>query len=297
MKSFTLIELLLVVGILIILIAIAVPNFRSFQKETVLNNSTEEIIATLRLAQSKTLASERASQWGVYFETVTQPHQHTLFKGENYAARDSSFDETHKLPSAVEIYGIDLNGGNEAVFNRVTGTVNPSGSLSLRLKSDLTKTKTIYIEETGRVSLTSPSISSDTARLKDSRHLHFDLGWSIRDAITLKFQFVGPEPDQIETVSMTNYFNADKTEFNWDNRNDPFVVNGDNQIFQIHTHSLNSSNTLLCIHRDRTNGNNTEEVIIYIFDGVADRDIVHYLADVVDTAEQGSYVFNSMEKQ
>ena len=187
MKSFTLVELLLMVGILIILAAIAIPTFRSFQKEVDLNNSTEEIIATLSLAQNKTLASEGDSQWGVYFETITQPHQYTLFKGDNYADRDNSFDETHKLPSAVEIYGINLNGGNEAVFNRVTGTVNPSGSLSPTLKDDLTKAKTIYIEETGRVGLTSPSIPSDTARLKDSRHLHFDLGWSIQDAITLKF--------------------------------------------------------------------------------------------------------------
>ena len=294
MKSFTLVELLLMVGILIILAAIAIPTFRSFQKEVDLNNSTEEIIATLRLAQNKTLASERASQWGVYFETTTQPHQYTLFKGENYAApRDSSFDETHKLPSAVEIYGIDLNGGNEAVFNRVTGTVNPSGSLSLKLKDDLTKNKTVYIEEAGRVSLTSPSIPSDDDRSKDSRHLHFDLGWSIQDADTLKFQFVGPEPDQIETVSMADYFNAGKTEFNWDNLNAPFVVNGDNQIFQIHTHSL----SLLCIHRDRANGNNTEEVIIYIVEGATEKNIVRYLANAEGTAVQGPHVFISMEKQ
>jgi hypothetical protein len=120
------------------------------------------------------------------------------------------------------------------------------------------------------------------------------LGWSIQNATVLKFKFSGPEPDQIETVDMAPYFNVDKTEFNWNNESSPFVVNGANQVFRIHTHT---SNTLLCIHRDRNNGKNNQEVIIYIVDGGLDKDIAHYLADANDTVEKGFYVFNSPERQ
>jgi len=292
MKSFTVVELLIIIGILIILAAIAVPAFRSFQKETTLNNSTEEVVAILRLAQNKTLASEGASQWGVYFENAIQPHQYTLFKGGSYATRDTAFDETHKLPSAVDIYNINLS-GNEAVFSRVTGTANASGNLSLRLKNNPTLNKTVYIEETGRVSLTVPSTPSDADRVKDSRHLHFDLGWSIQNADTLKFDFVSAS--QIETVNMADYFNTDPpTEFNWNNFNSPFLVNGDNQIFKIHTHYLDSSDTTLCIHRDRADGDNTEEVRIYVIEGITETEIVHYFTD--GTAQKGFNV-NSMETQ
>jgi Tfp pilus assembly protein FimT len=291
--GFTLVEVLTIVGILIVLIVISVPALRFFQKESDLNNSTEEILNTLRLAQNKTIASEGASQYGVHFETG----KYVLFKGTTYDPLATDND-VHSLPQSLEIYEINLaGGGSEIVFERVTGTTSQFGNVSLRLKSDFTKTKTIYIENSGQVGLTSPTIPSEVSRIKDSRHVHFDLGWSIQNATALKFKFLSPEPDQIEIIDMAPYFNAEKTEFNWGNAGSPFVVNGKNQVFQVHTHSLTPTNTLLCIHRDRNNGKNTEEVIIYIVDGGIDKDIVHYLADVNDTSQKGSYVFNSMERQ
>ncbi len=299
-KSFTLVELLVIVGILIVLIALSIPSFNFFQKKSDLNNSTEEIISTLRLAQNKTIASEGGSQWGVYFSTSTIPHQYILFKGSDYGSRDTSFDEIHKLPERTEVYEINLTGATSSVaFNRVVGTTNQFGNFSLRLQADVSKTKTIYIENSGQIGLISPLTPSETNRIKDSRHVHFNLGWSIQNSTALKFKFLKPDPDQVEIVEMSAYFDAGKTEFNWDNENSPFLVSGIKQVFQIHTYFLDAFNALLCIHRDRNNGKNTEEVIIYIVDGGIEKDIVHYLADADDTAEKGFYVFNSTstEKQ
>lgn len=290
-KSFTLVELLVIVGIFILLIAISFPAIRFFQKESDLNNSTEEVINTLRLAQSKALASEGASQWGVYFSTSTTPHQYTLFQGENYSSRVTSSDEIYKLPLSVEFSDINLAGGQEVVFDRIVGSTSQSGNLSLKLKTDPTKNRTIYIESSGQVGLTPPSVPSDEERIKDSRHVHFDLGWSIQNATTLKFNFVNV--GQIETVDMANYFNADKTAFNWEGK---FLVAEVNQVFHVHTHSLDAFNTILCLHRDRNNGQSNQEVIIYIIDEGIDKDIAHYLADATDTVEKGSYV-NTMERQ
>jgi len=287
----TLTELLVIAGILIILSAIAVPAFRFFQKESDLNNSAEEIINTLRLAQNKTLASEEANQYGVYFDDTTSPHQYTLFVGTDFVSRDDSFDEIHKLPKTVEIYEINL-GENKVVFNRVSGETNQDGNIKIGLISDISKTKIVTIDSSGRITLGQEPSSSILPSPKDSRHVHFDLGWSIQDATTLKFDFVNA--GQIETVDMANYFNADKTEFDWDGT---FSVGGIDQVFRIHTHSLSISNTLLCIHRDRNEGKNTEKVIIYIIDGGTNKDIAHYLADANDIVEKGFYVYNSMEIQ
>ena len=289
-EGVTFIELLVIVGILVILTVISVPTLLFFQREADLNNSTEEIINTLRLAQNKTLASEGASQYGAYFDSTTSPHQYTLFKGTDFASRDSSSDEIHKLAKAVEFYEINLGEGNEVVFDRVTGETGQPGSVSLRLKTDLTKTKTIYIASSGQVGQASLSVPTN-GRLEDSRHVHFDLGWSIQNSTNLKFYF--PDIPKTETIDMASYFNSDKTEFDWEGT---FSVGGVDQTFRVHTHSLGTFNTLLCIHRDRNNGKNNQEVIIYIIDGGIDKDIAHYLADAADTVEKGFYV-NTMERQ
>lgn len=287
----TLVELLVTVAVLLILTGMAIPAFNFFRRESDLTNNAEEIINSLRLAQNKTLASEGESQYGVYFDDTTSPHQYTLFKGIDFASRDISFDEVRKLSKWMEIYEINLGGVNEVVFNRITGLSSQSGNVSLRLKTDITKTRIIYIESSGQVGLTTPSTPTD-GRIEDSRHVHFDFGWSIQNATTLKFNFVNAS--QIETVDMAGYFNADKTEFDWDGE---FTVGEIEQVFRVHTHSLNAFNTLLCIHRDRNNGKNTEKVTISIIDGGVEKDIAHYLADANNSVEKGSYVYNEMEIQ
>ncbi|MCK4473732.1 hypothetical protein KAU40_00470 [Candidatus Parcubacteria bacterium] len=293
MKGFTLIELLIIVGTLMVLIVVADTTISLFEQESDLNNSAEQIINVLRLAQNKTLTSEQDTQWGVYFET----DKYVLFKGSDYNPLETD-NEIHNLSKIVEISKIALEGlGSKIVFDRVIGSTNQFGEISLELKTDTSKTKSIYIENSGQIGLTEPSTPSNIARIKDSRHIHFDLGWSIQDAITLKFKFLGPEPDQIETIDMADYFDVSKTEFDWSNEDTPFVVNGFNQVFRIHTHFLDAFNTILCIHRDRNNNKNNEEVLIYIIDGGIEKDIVHYSADVDDTVEKGFYVFNTMETQ
>ena len=290
-KSFTLVEILIVIGILTILVAMAFPAFRSFRAESDLNSSAEEIINALRLAQSKTLASEWASQWGIHFSTSTIPHQYTLFRGENYALRVTSSDEIYDLPGSIEIYDINLAGGPEVVFDRLIGSTSQSGDLSLRLKTDPVKNQTIYIENSGQVGVTSPSVPSDTERIKDSRHVHFDLIWSIQNATTVEFYF--PDIPQTERIDMTDYFNIDKTVFDWQGE---FIIGSVDQTFRIHTHFLDDFTTLLCFHRDRNEGKNNQEVVIYIIDGGIKKEIVHYLGDINDAVIKGSYA-NTMEEQ
>jgi len=290
-KGFTLVEILIVIAILLVLIAIAFPTFRFFQSESGLNNSTEEIINTLRLAQSKTLASEGADRWGVYFSTSTAFDQYILFQGENYASRVTSADKIYSLPQSVEIYDVNLTGEPEVVFDRLIGSTGQPGNLSVRLKENHTKNQTIYIENSGQVGLASPLLPSDEDRIKDSRRVHFDLGWSIQNATTIKFYF--PAIPQTEEVYIVDYFNVGKTEFNWQGE---FEVGGSEQVFRLHTHYLDDFDTFLCIHRDRNEGKNDQEVIIYIVDVGVDKDIARYWADVNDTVTKGDYV-NNMERQ
>jgi prepilin-type N-terminal cleavage/methylation domain-containing protein len=247
-RGFTLIEFLIIIAILVILIAITIPALRLFERGARLTNSTEEIINTLRLAQDKTLASEEESSWGVYFSTSTTADQYTLFKGSSYSTRDASFDKIQRLSQTIEIYEINLAGQSEVVFDRVSGRANPAGIISLRLKTEPSKTKTIYIENSGQVGLINPSSPSDADREKDSRHVHLDYSGSIATStenLILTFSDP-PNPDITETIIIAD--NLKDGQIYWSSS---VTVGGEVQTLKIHTHRLNNPDTQFSIHRDK----------------------------------------------
>lgn len=276
------IEMIMVVAILVILVGIAVPVFIFFQRGLEFNNNIEEIISVLRIARNKVLASEGSSQYGVYFDNTGSPHQYILFKGESFVLRDNSFDEIYNLPDNIEVYDIDLSGGNEVVFDRVTGNTSQPGHISLRLKTDLTKTKTIYIEGSGYVKLTAPVVPSDANRIKDSRHIHFDYNNVIDTANeTLDLFFDGSVN---KTIIIAD--NVKNGEIYWEEEVD---VNGEIQKIKIHTHNLNNPNTLFCVHRD-TRYNNKSLAITISGDGTGT--LIEYSADGSITTSTSIYVPN-----
>ena len=243
----TFIELLVIISVLIILIAMSGQVFVFFQKESTLNNTTEEIISILRLAQNKTLASEEADQYGVYFNTSIDPHEYIIFKGSDFVSRDISFDKIYPMPKALEIYNINLALGNEVVFNRLTGITIQSGDLSLRIKTEPSKTRTIYIEESGQVSLNSPLVPSNS-RVKDSRHVHFDYKGRDIDTLTESINLTFRDNGSSYNYNIVIADNLKDGQIYWQGKID---AGGEEQELIIHTHRLNNPDTQFCIHRDR----------------------------------------------
>lgn len=277
----TLFELLLVIGILAVITAITVPVFVFFQRESDLKNSSEEVVSILRFARSKTLASEGASQYGVYFDDVASPHQYTLFKGPAYNLREVSFDEIHKLPITVEFYGINLGGGKEVVFDRLEGSTNQTGSVSLRLKDNPSKNKTIYVGGSGRIDETPAAVPVDS-RQKDSRHIHFDYARIIGTAtekITLTF-----DGSVIQEIIIANYI--EDGQIYWEGE---VNVLGATQKIKIHTHRLNNPDTQFCVHRDRRYNNKSLTISI---SGDASGNLVEYPADGSAANSTSIYVSN-----
>ena len=275
-RGFTLVELLIIVAIISILFSVSILAFRNFQRESDLTDSAEEIINILRLAQNKTLASKEASKWGVYFNLSAVPYQYTLFKGIDYLSRDNSFDEIYKLPKGVEIFATDLGGGQEVIFDRITGKTSQFGSVSLRLKVDISKTRIIYIENSGRIGLTGSLFPSDENRIKDSRHVHFN--YSGRDIATTSEFFTltftdFPNPDKTENILIADNFKDNQ--IYWDGEVD---VNGEIQELKIHTHWLNDPvlGTQFCVHRDMRHNNKALKIEI---SGDSTGDLIQFSAD------------------
>lgn len=260
-KGFTLFEVMIIIAIFFILSFLVVFNLRFFQKEADLENSAEKIINLLRLAQNKTLASEKGSQWGIFFDSSASPHKCILFKGENYFQRDSSFDEIYELPKSIEFLEINFDGKNEIVFERITGFVSnlsQRGKISIGLKNDLSKKIEIFIESSGTFSLETQSNPSDSNRIKDSRHVHFNYSREISlltEKLILTFFLNGFSITKEIPISD----NIKEGQFYW---NGEVNVEGNLQKLEIHTHFLNDSSfgTQFCIHRNRIYNNSALKV-------------------------------------
>ncbi|PJA02454.1 hypothetical protein COX73_00685 [bacterium (Candidatus Gribaldobacteria) CG_4_10_14_0_2_um_filter_36_18] len=246
-RGVTLTELLVSISILIILTLISTSVIFKFQKRTHLTDNVGEVINTLEIARNKTLASEGSSQWGVFFNTSTIPHQYTLFKGSDYGSRTTSSDEIYKLSKGVEFSEIDLGGKEEVVFERLVGNTYQFGTVSLRLEDVPSQSRTIYIEGSGQIGM-STSSPSDANRLKDSRHLHFQYSREIATSTEkLVLTFGGGITKEIVIAD-----NLENGQIYWEGE---IEVESNLQKLKIHTHRLNSPDTLFCIHRDQRYNN------------------------------------------
>lgn len=148
-RGFTVLEILIAVAILVVLGALILSPFSKFRTSQILNSETENILSLITQARENTLSSADASQYGVHFENMRA----VMFKGATYSASDSN-NKPISISSQAQISTISLSGGGtDVVFQRLTGKTNQSGTVTLSLKSNPTKTRVIKIESTGLAGL------------------------------------------------------------------------------------------------------------------------------------------------
>jgi len=276
-KWFTLLEVLVALSIVVVLFALSVGLNSAFRPKHNLDADVRSIISVFDLARSNTLASKDSLSFGVHVES----DQVIMFEGDTYNPVAPE-NEIFELDRKDEIYDISLEGDvTDVVFNRITGTVDQFGTLSFCVRRDPSETRVIYISSAGSISSTEFPVIGDTNLASDSRHVHFDLGWSIQSATALEFYF--PNIPQTESVIMADYFGD--SELDW---NGSFEVGGATQEFRVHTHFLDAFDTELSITSNRNNGKNTERVEVRIVAG-ATKSIATYLADSSDSVQVGAY--------
>ncbi|PIT89468.1 MAG: hypothetical protein COU27_00175 [Candidatus Levybacteria bacterium CG10_big_fil_rev_8_21_14_0_10_36_7] len=148
-KGYTLIELLITMAILLIIFAIVSITFPAFRNTYILNKATDETFALIQDARSKTLSSEGFTQYGVHFATAST----TLFSGTVFIEGNPS-NSIFNLPDLSEITSVSLEGGgNDLVFERLTGATSQNGSITISSKADLSKNKIINIGSTGIINV------------------------------------------------------------------------------------------------------------------------------------------------
>ena len=245
--GFTLMEILVVVGIISLLFGLGLLAFRPFEREKVLEGAVNELVATLEEAQNNTLASENESAWGVSFDISASPHAYTLFQGSSFQSRDPSFDKAHAVPLNIEFSSLNLQ-NNEIVFARLTGFPVNSGDVGLRQKGETQETR-VFVAANGDIETTTPGTPADTSRVRDTRHIHLSYTRVINTAnevVTLTFPNQGsPVTKNIDIAS-----NLVGAQIFWEGT---VSVGGQDQKVKVQTHFLNDAaqNTQFSVHRDK----------------------------------------------
>lgn len=103
MKGFTLIEVILVVGLAIAIAAVALPSPARFVFSQQAAVVADELSGSLRKAQGYAMSGKGGASWGV----AVRDGYIVLFQGGSYDSRDVSFDETYTIPDRINVSGID----------------------------------------------------------------------------------------------------------------------------------------------------------------------------------------------
>lgn len=254
--GFSLLEILMAISILILITAAASVSFTNSRNIRDLTTAGQNVVSTLRLAQSKTLAGENGSQWGVQIEA----DRVILFQGSSYTA-GASGEEIVLLPPTIEIANISLaGGGTGVVFKRIEGTTDYSGTFDLRVKENTSLVFPVTIESSGKAYRSGQALTETGTRVTDTRHKAFTLGWSISTAATTTLIFENPPYANTSTeIEMEPYFDAGHTVFDWSGT---ISVGTTSQTLRIHTSSISAGDTVL--HVDRDCRNNTKRMTLEI---------------------------------
>jgi prepilin-type N-terminal cleavage/methylation domain-containing protein len=164
-KAFTLLEVMLVLGIITFAAGITIPMFRDYQVRSDLNIAATQAGQGIGRAKLLSQSVKEDSSWGFHVPDGV------LFKGETYATRDAAYDEVYAMPETITVEGL-----SEVSFSKLEGKPSATGSITLisllgdEQTIDITVTSEgIPVNNTDKVTVChNPGVSCNTLHISDS---------------------------------------------------------------------------------------------------------------------------------
>lgn len=116
-KGFTLVELMIVVGLILFFSVITLPATFSYFQQKLTQENAKTLVNIIRQTQARAMKGRENSSWGVYLV----PGEYTVFKGESWEERNPVYDQTYKSDFEINYQGIDIQDGLEIVFKEGSG--------------------------------------------------------------------------------------------------------------------------------------------------------------------------------
>lgn len=151
-KSFTLVELLIIVAITVILSSFGIMNLIGNRNERDLNYTAQEIITVLRNAQDRSISQEQGDCWGVFFNNpAIGVNSYELFKGLVYAS--SSVVSKTILRSNIKFNNPKARSSSTIIFAPITGLPAPNTSTIISVYLiDTNSSSSIIVNSNGEIS-------------------------------------------------------------------------------------------------------------------------------------------------
>jgi len=145
-RGFTAIEVILTMGTVALATGLSVPMYRQYVMRNDLEIARQNVAQGMQRARFLSQVAMNDSSWG--YSTDAVPGRGVLFMGNNYATRNTAFDEMYSIPNTVSVTGI-----TEVVFEKITGNPLQVGTITLTALSGEQRSITINLGEEGNVSI------------------------------------------------------------------------------------------------------------------------------------------------
>jgi Tfp pilus assembly protein FimT len=147
-KGITMIELVIILGILAVLFAVTLPQFTKFRENQVLRSAVVETLSAVDKARAETLSSLNSSEYGVHFQSDSV----IIFKGQTFSAGTAT-NEIISIVAPASITNATLGGvsgtSGDTYFSRLSAAPSKTGTVTITAGGS---TKTITISATGQAS-------------------------------------------------------------------------------------------------------------------------------------------------
>lgn len=135
-KGFTLVELLVSLGIIAIIATISVIGLSGYRSGDVLASATKQVGALLREAQSNAMAQSQGAAWGVHLDnTTTTAAFYSLFYTMSGTYASSVQVNRALLPSGVcyASSSVAVGSSTDIIFSGISGLPSASATIILQL--------------------------------------------------------------------------------------------------------------------------------------------------------------------